>query len=168
MTWGWQAGKLGGREAWRIGCPAAENNLKHLCQQTSYLPGLHVSIIQLRAPRSAQRPTLDLIFLFSSFTASQPASFPALCIQHRVSSIQYQVTSCQHPASSIEHQVSSIEYRASNPINSINPINSNPAVHLNYLLNLVKNCLKNRPKDGSIRKIPIEETAFIIQWWPVI
>jgi len=37
------------------------------------------------------------------------------------------------------------------------------AVHLDYLLDLVKNCLKNGQKDGSIQKIPIEETAFIIQ-----
>ena len=34
---------------------------------------------------------------------------------------------------------------------------------LNLLLDLVKNCLKNGQKDGSIQKVPIEETAFIIQ-----
>jgi len=34
---------------------------------------------------------------------------------------------------------------------------------LNLSLNLVKNCLKKGQQDGSIQKIPIEETAFIIQ-----
>ena len=34
---------------------------------------------------------------------------------------------------------------------------------LNLSLDLVKNCLKKGQKDGSIQKIPIEETAFIIQ-----
>ena len=34
---------------------------------------------------------------------------------------------------------------------------------LNLSLDLVKNCLKNGQKDGSIQKVPIEETAFIIQ-----
>ena len=34
---------------------------------------------------------------------------------------------------------------------------------LNLLLDLVKNCLKKGQKDGSIQKVPIEETAFIIQ-----
>ena len=34
---------------------------------------------------------------------------------------------------------------------------------LNLLLDLVKNCLKNGQNDGSIQKVPIEETAFIIQ-----
>ena len=34
---------------------------------------------------------------------------------------------------------------------------------LNLSLYLVKNCLKNGQKDGSIQKVPIEETAFIIQ-----
>jgi len=34
---------------------------------------------------------------------------------------------------------------------------------LNLSLNLVKNCLKKGQKDGSIQKVPIEETAFIIQ-----
>ena len=34
---------------------------------------------------------------------------------------------------------------------------------LNLLLNLVKNCLKKGQKDGSIQKVPIEKTAFIIQ-----
>ena len=34
---------------------------------------------------------------------------------------------------------------------------------LNLSLNLVKNCLKKGQKDGSIRKVPIEKTAFIIQ-----
>ena len=37
------------------------------------------------------------------------------------------------------------------------------SARLNLSLNLVKNCLKKGQKDGSIQKVPVEETAFIIQ-----